>query len=958
VEFRILGPLELVSGAVRVSVGGSKPQTLLAVLLVHRGSMVSTDRLLGALWAQDPPPNALSALRAYVSRLRSVFEQAGGGPSLRYQAPGYLLDVPAGQVDAAEFERLFELARSHTASGDHSGAVQVLEAALALWRGEALCEFADRDFARAEAARLSQLRLLATEERIDALLHVGRHPEVIPQLQDLVRLFPGRERPAVQLMQAFYGAGRQADALGTYQQLRGRLVQELGVEPSPPAQLLHRRILAHDPALASINSRAASNLPRRTTTFLGRDGEVTDVSAALRIAPLVTLTGVGGVGKSRLALEVATREQTRFPDGVWLSELAPLAHASSVGHAVATALRLQQRAGLSIEQTVVEYLQGRQLLLVLDNCEHVLEAACQLLDQVVHYCPHVEVLATSRAALGADGEQVWPVPPLSAQDSAQLFVQRAKATWPDFHTDSQAMSAVAQICRRLDGLPLAIELAASRMRAMSATDLATRLEGGRLLTGGSHGAQPRHHSLAAAIDWSYQLLSSREQRLFARLSVFAGSCDLEAIHAVCAELGAAEDDTIELLAGLVDKSMVERAPHAGDTRYRMLETLRAFGRDRFEESGDHTDLARRHAAYFVQLAERAGRGVLGPDERIWAERSRVEHDNFRATWEWTLEHSDAELALRLVTSLPLLSGSVAVHEAGWADRVLDLASEDHPLFVAAVGAAARGAWAQGDSGRVRRLAELVGGRVPAPGASYLLYPADVLADVWLYEGDVDGALRHYEAELERARQRGDSHRLLWALYRVAQCHARRGTPGLGLPIARECLQGAETLDNPTFRSAASYAWGQLLRGSDLNRALALFDQAAAIAASAHNDWCYGMPLMEAAATRGILGDVHVAARATLEVLDHWDRLGGWNQQWLNLAHLVRLLVRLGAEEDAVVLHHCLVAAAKPSMLDPQRLIELLDGPDGPGFVAAAARGAALTRADAVTLARTRLRALS
>jgi predicted ATPase/DNA-binding SARP family transcriptional activator len=961
-DFRILGPLEVVSESGPIAVGGAKPRALLAALLVYRGSVVPTGRLLEALWGEDPPRHALESLRAYASRLRSVLEQAGGGPALRFRATGYVLDVPAGRVDAAEFERLFELARSHIAGGDDVGAVPVLEAALALWRGEALSEFADCDLVRAETARLAQLRVLAVEERVDALLRLGRHAEVIPQLEDLVRLFPGRERPVMQLMRALYGCGRQADALGAYQELRTRLVEELGVEPSPPTRLLHRQVLAQDPALTTPTSPSAGNLPRSPTCFLGRDREVAEVSAALRAAPVVTLTGVGGVGKSRLALEVATRERGRFRDGVWMTELAPLRHADAVGHAVAVALRVRQRAGLSIEQTLVEYLRGRCLMLVLDNCEHVLEATRRLLDDVVWYCPRVVVLATSRAPVGADGEQLWPVPPLSVRDATSLFVRRAQAAWPRFRTDRETVDAVEEICRRLDGLPLAIELAAARMRAMSATELLQRLDGGHVLVGGRGANGQRHHqSLAATIDWSYRLLSPREQRLFDRLSIFAGGADLDAVHALCAEPDVTEDDTLQLLAGLVDKSMVQPVRAALGTRYQVLETLRSFGRDRLGERGEQAELARRHAGYFVELAERVGRGVLGPDEPAWAQRSRVEHDNFRAAWQWAIANSDVDLALRLITSLPMLSGALAVHEiTQWADRILDLTPEAHPLYVAALGVAARGAWGRGEHGRVRELAARARGRVPAPGSCYFLYPnpADVVADVCLYTGDGDGALRHYEAELDRARRGDDPPRLVWTLYRVAQCHAMRGTPALGLPVGRECLRLADELGNPTFRFGALYALGQLVKGSDPDRALALFDQATALGASAHNDWSYGIALMEAVATRAVHGDAHIAARSTLEVLDLWDRLGGWNQQWRNLAHVVHLFARLGAEEDAVTLHHCLVAAAKPSSLDSSRLARLLDGPHGERFASAAARGAALTRAEAVTLARTRLRELA
>jgi predicted ATPase/DNA-binding SARP family transcriptional activator len=708
VRFRILGPLGVEGDGAPVAVGGPKPRALLAALLVHRRTVVSVDRLVDALWGDQPPPGAVSALRAYLSRLRAVL----GAPSrLGYRPPGYLLDVADDELDAAQFERLVAQARTLAAAGDHQQALDLLEAGLGLWRGEALAEFADLDFARAEAARLAELRLAATEERIDALLHLGRHDEAAAEAQSLVGRFPTRERPVTQLMRALYGAGRQADALAAYHELRRRLDDELAVEPAEPAQAMYSRILGHDPALVTATTRG--NLPRWATALVGRAEEIAHVVAALTRAPLVTLSGVGGVGKTRLAVAVADRERARFPDGAWFCELAPLSAGGPVGHAVAVSLGVRQRQGLTIEQTVIEYLAHRRLLLVLDNCEHVLDAAARLVDQVVRLCPAVAVLATSREPLGVDGEQCWSVPPLPAENARTLFVQRARADRPDFAPDREEEGAIAEICRRLDGLPLAIELAAARMRAMSAAEIAGKLDGGGLLTGGARTALPRHQSLAAAIDWSYRLLSEPEQRAFARLSVFAGGADLAGVHGVCADPGTTEDDTLDLLTRLVDKSMVTAARRAGRSRYHVLETLRAYGRQRLREAGTDDAIGSRHARYFTDLAEHAARGLHSADERSWVERTLPDYDNLRVAFERAASDRDADLALRLVTSLPeLVHLRVSYEAAGWAERVLDFAPPGHPLFAATAGAAARGAWNRGDFSRARQLAERAGGRAP------------------------------------------------------------------------------------------------------------------------------------------------------------------------------------------------------------------------------------------------------
>ncbi|WP_445182759.1 BTAD domain-containing putative transcriptional regulator [Pseudonocardia sp. Cha107L01] len=952
-QFRILGTLEVTADGEPVALGGPKPRALLAALLLRPGAAVSTDRLVEAVWGDAPPPNALSALRAYVSRLRTVLGSVGGAERLRYRAPGYVLALADGELDAAEFARLISLARGPAATAEYEQVVQLLDTALGLWRDDPLAEFAHLDFVGAAASRLADLRLTAIEERADALLRLGRGSEVVAELAALFQTYPERERLAVLLMRGLYGCGRQADALAVYQELRRRLVGDLGVEPSEPARALQRQMLTHDPALVPPRSGPPSNLPRRASSLIGRDDEIRRVTAAMRDASMVTLTGVGGVGKSRLALEAAGQDRSRFPDGVWLCELAPLADGGPVSHAVAVALRVQQRHGLTIEQTVIEYLRVRKLLLVMDNCEHVLDAASRLLDRVVSHCPDVVVLATSREALGVEGEQVWPLPPLSVDDATALFVQRARAARPDFHPDHEIEGSVAEICRRLDGLPLAIELAAARMRVMSAAEVARRLDDGRLLARGSSAAQPRHQSLTAAIDWSYRLLSEPEQRLFARLSVFAGGADLAAVHAVCAEPGRSEADTLDLLAALVDKSMVVAAGGPGGTRYRVLETLRAYGRERRPAGGS---LADRHAEYYTELAEQAALGVQGPDERIWVERTLPDQDNLRAAFERTVADRNPDLAMRLVTSLPEVSHiRVGYEAAGWAERALELTSESHPLFVAGVGAAARGAWNVGDFARARRLVARAGGRVPDRGTARSGYPADVAADVGLYEGDVDPALRHYEAQVLLARRDDDPIRLVWTLYYVAICHAVRRAPELGLPAARECRKVAEATANPTAVSMARYALGLVLKKSDPDQALALFDEAAALAASVHNFWWSGIALMEAASTRAVHGEPAVAARALIDVLDHWDRVGDRTQQWLNLRYVVRLLVRLGADYDAVVLHHCLLAAAKPSPLDASRAAGLAEVLGAERFAAARSLGSGLSAAAAVAVARSCLR---
>jgi len=865
-----------------------------------------------------------------MSRLRTVF--AGVEDVVIAREPGgYVLRTDALSVDLHRFRHLASEAREAEDSAD---AAALFGRALDLWRGEPFASV-DTPWVNDVRTALEAERLSVVLDRNDAALRAGRHGELLGELVAALHAHPLDERLCGQLMLAQYGSGRQADALDTYRRMRERLVEELGTDPGPPLRLVHQQILdgehvasqpvARTPDHPAAPQASVGDLPRRATSFIGREQEVRRVNAAVNEGPLVTLTGVGGTGKTRLALEAVARVDNHFRDGVWLCELAPLDDDAAVTHAVAAALRLQQRQGLGIEETVIEYLRSRELLLVVDNCEHVLEAATRLVDKIVRHCPQVSVLATSREPLGVEGETILPVSPLPLEDATRLFAERARAGQPDFDLDREPVGAVAEICRRLDGLPLAIELAAARMRVMSSLDAARRLDRLRLLSGGARSAHPRQQSLAATIDWSYRLLDEPEQSLFMRLSVFAGGFDVDAAHGICGEDGADEDDTFELLTGLVDKSMVIARGDTDRSRYGVLETLRVYGRERLRDNGIDDLYAVRHAVYYAELAERGAAGMHGADERTWVERMLPDYDNLRAAFERAMAEGDIDLALRLVTSLPeLVHLRVGYESAGWAERTLELADPDHPLYPTAVGLAARSAWYRADFTRARALATLAGGRVPGRGTGRNAFPADVLADAGVYEGDAHRALAYYDSEAARARRDGDPIRLVWTLYCVAICHAVLRAPDAGLPAAQEAVQVAETTANPTARSMARYALGRVLKKSEPDRARALFDESAELAASVQNFWGHSTALMDAAAVRAVHGDPATAARMLIEVLDNWDRVGDWSQQWLNLRHVTRLLVRLGADDDAVALHHALDRAGHFSPLSAAQVAILAD----------------------------------
>jgi predicted ATPase/DNA-binding SARP family transcriptional activator len=933
VELRVLGEVEALVDGQRLDIGHARQRCVLAALLVDVNRPVAVDQLIDRVWADDPPSRARNALAGYLSRLRQLLSPAGEVHISRGPA-GYTLTVDALLIDMHEFRHLAAEAR---AGADPVEAMTLYRQALALWRGE---PFAGLDTPWISDVRVSlETELLSVElDRNDAALRTGRHTELLSELEAAFHAHPLDERLAGQVMLAQYRSGRQADALDTYRRTRELLIEELGVEPSPPLRAVHQRILesvdaepvtaqprpARDELVRAPSTKdlpQSAYLPRRRGRFIGREREVIAVGNALEQGPLVTLTGVGGVGKTTLALEVAEKNQEQFAHGVRLCELAPLNDGSAVGHALAVTLGLQENPTLGIEATVIDYLSAREMLLVIDNCEHVLESSAHLVDRITRECLRVTVLATSREPLSTSGERVVPVPPLPEEAAAELFVERARASRPDFDPEHEPVGAVAEICRRLDGVPLAIELAAARMRVMSSLDVARRLDRLRLLSGGARGAHPRQQSVTATIDWSYRLLAEPEQALFDRLSVLAGSFDLEAAHGVCADAGAGEDDTLELLAGLVDKSMVTVRGGTSATRYAVLETLRAYGRDRLRENGLHDEYAMRHSRYFTELAERGAAAMHGPDEQIWIDRmapsagttfTSPDYENLRTAFERSMADGDTGLALRLVASLPeLIHMRVGLFSLDWAVRAIEAADPNQPQYAAAVGVAARVAWGLGQFSHALALAARADGRVPEPGHSYLAYPGDVLKDGQLFLGDSSEALAHYEAESAAARAIGYGPRLVWTLYNATIVHDLLGAAEAGLPQAREALEVAKSTQNPSTMAMALCAMGRAVKTVDPNRALDYFDQAHELAAPVQNNWLTGVARMEAAGVRAEHDDPATAAGLLLDVLDHWSQGGPGvgAQHWYAMRYVARLLKRLGADADAEMLHRALVGGS-------------------------------------------------
>jgi predicted ATPase/DNA-binding SARP family transcriptional activator len=938
-ELHALGSVEVVRDGRPVDLGGPLHRRLLAVLVAHRGTVVSLDRLADAVWGDDPPATARATLQTHVSKLRRSISCADGA-AIERRGDGYVLEAEPESVDVERFEAELDRAREALAS-DPGTALELVTAALGRWHGAAFAGFADDEAVRPEAVRLEELRLVAHELRADARLAVGDAATAVGELEALALEHPLRERLWARWMLALHHCGRQAEALRVAQDLRRRLADELGLEPSGDLRAVEQAIAADDPSVRGVATGATTpdrhapvpqrqdrggtgpdrsspreSRPGTLTRLIGRDTELARATDAVMGSRLVTLTGPGGVGKSSLAVAATDQVADRFPDGVHLVELASLGDGDAVVAGVGQALEVQRRGERSLARSIVDVLGSRRALLVLDNCEHVIDAVADLVGEILRWCPEVHLLTTSREPLALPGEVVQRVAPLAVppdpdappprvaeSPAVQLFTARAVEAASDFVVDDHNARAVAELCVALDGVPLALELAAARMASMDPGQLAERLHARWGVLGSGRAPDPRHRSLLALVEWSFELLDPAEQRLLADLSVFAGGFELAAVERTCGGLDGAPVDVASVVAALVDKSLVLTDRVDGRIRYRQLETLRQFGADRLARRPDAGSLHRAHQATYVDLAQRGGAELDGPDEGRWGDQLERDVGNLRVAARTAIEAGDADAALRIVVSCRELAFRRIRYEViDWAERAVELeAARGHPLAPVGSAIVAYGAFVRGELRRAVEVAERTLADRRRSGAPSFALAERVLGNAHFYLGDHDVAVGWMDRMVQAARASGLPGPLAHALYMRSVAQTSVGDPERGAHLAAEATRAADDAGSPTAESQASYATGLAVAGRDPDAALGCFEHAAERAGRVANHWMRAFALTEAMWLRVRAGEPRSALAGYREVVETWYRGGDWANQWLSLRHVAALLGALGRVEESATL---------------------------------------------------------
>lgn len=926
---------------------GEKQRLLLAGLLLHAPRAVSGDRLQELLWPRSPPIDPAAALQIQVSRLRGFLRAAGAGEPLRRETYGYRLALERDDVDAGRFEDLVACARAESSA---PRALPLLESALALWRGEPYEEFADLPYFLGEIVRQGQLHAEARERLVECLLALGRSAEALAVCEPLVRSYPLRERPRALHVEALYRSGRQSEALDAFETFRRVLSEELGLDPSPALRQLKLAILRHDPEVGGDGpspgapaSRASAEpaaeeagsgagrgaLPVPLAAITGRAVEIEQVAALLERVRLLSVVGPGGAGKTRLAVEVAQHVAGRFADGCRYVELAAVAEPEQVAPAIAHALGLRDAPRRSPLERLKDALGDRALLLVLDNFEHVVPARA-VVRELLGACPRLRVLVTSRTPLQLSGEQEFPLPPLPvpgpevarepeallAFAAVRLFVARTQAVRPDFRLRANNAAAVAELCVRLDGLPLAIELAAARTRLFPPEVLLRRLDAHPDTLAEEQGDRPdRHRSLGRTIAWSHELLDARAQRVFQRLAVFRGAFSLDAAESVCA----GEPALATAVETLLQQHLLLRRDAGDEPRFQFLDTIRAFARERLEASGEAVDARRSHAQHLAALAEALGPALSGAGQVAALDRLEPERDDLHAALAWSTAH-DPALANRLAAALwrYWISRGQLAEARAHLERLADAPIPGAPDLARAhvLLGAATVAHAQGDTGRAaewlqaslalyRRLGDRSGTAAALNGLAWAACEVVRLDDAaslaeealalcrelldgrgeavalnnlgWVAatRGDPAAAQASFALSLEIRRRLGDERGTAFALCNVAYtlCLLGDALAALALLDEADALLG-------DVRDANVVSWSLLMRAKalrvqgDLAGGQELLRRALRCCGEGGNLWARMWALAEFGANRHEAGEPAEAERLRRDALDDWRAFAG------------------------------------------------------------------------------------
>jgi predicted ATPase/DNA-binding SARP family transcriptional activator/DNA-binding CsgD family transcriptional regulator len=787
-----------------------KAAGLIKLLALSPGHRIHREQAMDLLWPNLGRRAASNNLRQTLHAARRILSPVEGSCYLASTDESIVL-CPEGRlwVDVEAFEDAAATAR-------RARDPTTYRAAIDLYAGDLLPEDRYEEWTAGRRQELRRLYLSLLVELAGLYEERGEDDSAVEVLRGAVKEEPILEEAHASLMRLYTLSSRRGQALAQYEQLRETLYRELSIEPSATTRYVRDEIVAGRFPWTNTESAGSSseepleagrhNLPDPRTSFVGREREIIEVKRILMMTRLLTLTGVGGSGKTRLALEVAKELVRSYPDGVWLVELAPLSEREIVPQVMADALSVREQPNQLLAETLVDALRDKEMLLVLDNCEHLVDVVAPLVDSLFASCPRLRVLATSREPLGVEGEVLWQMPSLpvpdtdrlpaaeeiTRYDAIRLFLDRARMRLPDFDLTPENGRAVAEICTKLDGIPLAIELATARVRTLAVAQISERLEDSLgLLAADSRTATPRQRTMRATLEWSHGLLPKSEKKLFERLSVFAGGFMLEAAEGVGTGGGIEEGDVLDLLGKLVDKSLVMAETTQGDwVRYRMLEPVRQYAWEKLEKSGEADTVRSCHAAFFVALAEEAEPEVKGALQLMWLERLEREHDNLRAALSWALERTEAQLALRLSGALGGFWYTRGHLNEGrrWLEAAL--ANEDAPKIAQVKALAVAGwlAWEQSDFERSIELSEeglaLARQLEDKVGIAATLFN---LGTVKMLQGESEQAATLFEKTLPLFRELGDKRGLSWSIFGLGIVAGTKRDYGQAKALAQESL---------------------------------------------------------------------------------------------------------------------------------------------------------------------------